>query len=249
MDIDEGFGDEHDGVGAEGWWLPFLLQTTDTAFPTGAYAHSFGFEEAVNRGLAHDEATLLRFGREHVVPALAAFELPYLRFAHAAATDGDFGTLQTLDAEVGAAKLARETREGSATVGRRRLKALRVLLPEDRRLAEYECRIGAAEGSGGGHHAIVSGLAAAVLGVPLRVALAAHFYGATAGLCAAAPKLLRIGPDACQRVLRALNRDESAGASVRHSLAVAREDAGWFDPLLEIASMAHERAEERLFIS
>ncbi len=38
-------------------------------------------------------------------------------------------------------------------------------------------------------------------------------------------------------------------AALRASRAVARENAGWFNPLLEIASMRHERAQERLFIS
>ena len=40
-----------------------------------------------------------------------------------------------------------------------------------------------------------------------------------------------------------------AGATVAASLDVARDDAGIFEPLLEIASMRHEFANERLFIS
>jgi len=40
-----------------------------------------------------------------------------------------------------------------------------------------------------------------------------------------------------------------AKEAVAASLGVAREDAGCFNPLLEIASMRHERAFERLFIS
>ena len=61
-------------------------------------------------------------------------------------------------------------------------------------------------------------------------------------------RLIRIGQDgecnaAC--VLPALE----ASAAVARSLKVSREDAGWFDPLLELASMRHEHASERLFIS
>jgi urease accessory protein UreF len=37
--------------------------------------------------------------------------------------------------------------------------------------------------------------------------------------------------------------------TVQASLEVEREEAGWFDPLLEIAAMRHEFADERLFIS
>ena len=227
-------------------WLPLLLQTTDAGFPTGAYAHSFGFEEAVRLGLVRDEPTLGDFQREHVIPALAHFELPYLRFAWMAATAGDAADeLTALDAEVGAGKLARETREGSVTLGVRRLKALRLLHPEDARLAALSAAVAA--GTVAGHHVIVCAVGAVASGVPLRAALLAYFYGSVAGVCTAAPKLLRIGSDGCQRVLRVAGRE--AGTAVAHSLGVAREEAGWFDPLLEIASMRHERAGERLFIS
>jgi len=59
--------------------------------------------------------------------------------------------------------------------------------------------------------------------------------------------LMRIGQEGCQRALRAA----CAGAEgvIVRSLAVLRSDAGCFNPMLEIASMRHERANERLFIS
>jgi urease accessory protein len=59
--------------------------------------------------------------------------------------------------------------------------------------------------------------------------------------------LLRIGQDAVQRVLAgALASIESR---LETSRSVAHDDLGWFDPALEIASMQHEIAHERLFIS
>src|SRR5580658_3942395 len=70
-------------------WLPFLLQTGDPLFPTGAYAHSLGLEEMVRLGVVRDEATLLDFFRGQIIPALARFELPHLRFAREAAIAGD----------------------------------------------------------------------------------------------------------------------------------------------------------------
>ena len=38
-------------------WLPFLLQTADALFPTGAYAHSLGFEEIVRLDVVRDESS------------------------------------------------------------------------------------------------------------------------------------------------------------------------------------------------
>lgn len=226
-------------------WLPLLLQTGDALFPTGAYAHSLGFEEAVRLGLVRDEKTLLAFLQGHVAAALAAFELPYVRFAHAAAQSSDLSALTELDAEIAATKLARETRDASAQLGVRRLTALRNILPDDPLL--QACAEAIRTRQMAGHHALICGVQAAVAGAPLEAALGAYYYQAVAATCGASLKLIRIGQEGVQRALRAACLH--APAAVARSLEVPRADAGWFDPLLEIASMRHERAGERLFIS
>ena len=225
-------------------WLPFLLQTSDALFPTGAYAHSLGFEEIVRLELVRDEASLRDFLRGQIVPALRELELPYLRFGFDAATAGDLDALCAIDREISAWKLARETREASAQLGVRRLKALRVICDAPLLAGFEQC---VERSSARGHHLVVCGLQAAVEGMPAFAALTAYFYQSLAAMCAAALKLIRIGQDGCQRVLRAVCAN--AQETIEASFAVARENAGWFNPLLEIASMRHERAAERLFIS
>jgi len=222
-------------------WLPFLLQTADALFPTGAYAHSLGFEESVRLGQVRDEASLLEFLQRQVIPAQRLQELPYLRFAFEA---GTAEALSLIDGEIGAWKLAREAREASAQLGGRRLKALGNI-SDSVALKEFEEEIRA--GRAAGHHLVVCGLQARVEGMPLTAALMTYFYQSLAAICAAAMKLIRIGQDGCQRVLRAAAVEASGAAAA--SLGVSREDAGCFNPLLEIASMRHERAFERLFIS
>ena len=222
-------------------WLPFLLQTADALFPTGAHAHSLGFEESVRLGMVHDEASLRRFLLEQIVPAQQQQELPYLRFAFEAES---LAERCAIDREISAWKLARETREASAQLGGRRLKALRTIA-DAQIFSEFDDAIRG--GRANGHHLVVCGLQARAEGVPIAAALTVYFYQSLAAICASALKLIRIGQDGCQRVLRAACAD--AGEVVQRSLAVARRDAGWFNPLLEIAAMRHERAEERLFIS
>jgi urease accessory protein len=222
-------------------WLPFLLQTADALFPTGAYAHSLGFEEIVRLGVVKDEGTLRSFLLQQVVPALERLELPYLRFAFDAARLDD---LCAVDLDIDAWKLAREARLASAQLGVRRLKALRTI-SDAAAFAEFEAAI--QEGRASGHHLVVCAIQARVEGAPLAAALAAYYYQSLAAICAAALKLIRIGQDGCQRALRAACG--GAEAALRRSLVVIREDAGCFNPMLEIASMRHERANERLFIS
>ena len=192
-----------------------------------------------------DEETLRAFLTGHVAAALATFELPYLRFAHHAARMSDLSALAELDAEVGATKLARETREASAQLGVHRLKALGNILPADPLLSA--CAEAITAGRMAGHQAVICGVQAAVAGVPLEAALGAYYYQAVAAVGGASLKLIRIGQEGVQRALRAACRESAA--TVARSLLVTRDEAGWFDPLLEIASMRHERAGERLFIS
>lgn len=248
-------------------WLPWLLQTSDALFPTGAYAHSLGFEESVRLGVVRDEATLREFLLTQIVPAQREQELPYLRFAFDAAVQASgrplaqasslrlsddhkleaCATLETLcaiDQEISAWKLARETRQASVQLGVRRLAALRTISASPL-LSNLQEDIDA--GHADGHHLVVCAAQAVAENVPLSAALAAFYYQSLGAVCAAALKLIRIGQDGCQRVLR--EGCSHADETLVRSMEVQRERAGWFNPMLEIAGMRHEHAHERLFIS
>jgi urease accessory protein len=225
-------------------WLPFLLQTSDALFPTGAYAHSLGFEESVRLGVVSNAATLKTFLLEQIVPAQREQELPYLRYAFGAARARHLAELRRIDLEISAWKLAPETRDASAQLGMRRLKALRTIHTSPL-LAAFETLV--ATGACRGHHLTVCGLQAAVSNVPLEAALTAYFYQSLSAICGAAMKLIRIGQEGCQIALRAAA--EKSPATIAESLKKERIHAGWFNPALEIASLRHARAEERLFIS
>lgn len=219
-------------------WLPLVLQTSDPLFPTGAYAHSLGLEEIVRLGLVRDEETLSRFLRDQIIPALAHLELPYLRFLRAVALAGDVDELCALDDEIDAWKICRELREASVQFGTRRLRILSQIASSDV-LASFEARRPAT------HHLTVYGIQ--MIATPLDAALATYFYHSLSGFCGGSLKLIRIGQEGCQRVLR--EACQRADETLARSLKVEREQAGWFSPLIEIASMRHERAAERLFIS
>jgi urease accessory protein len=223
-------------------WLRFVLQTSDPLFPTGAYAHSLGLEEFVRLTGASDEAALLRFLELQIFPALTNQELPYLRFAHTYSGVNDLQALIALDHEINAWKLPSELRAASIRVGSRRLDIL-VKTAATPLLSALAERIAA--GAMPGHHLTISG--AQYAGIPLEAALTAYLYQTLSSYCVAALKLLRIGQDACQRVLAACL--DATPAVVRDSLGIERARAGCFNPLLEIASMRHEAAYERLFIS
>jgi urease accessory protein len=223
-------------------WLARLLQVNDSAFPTGGYAHSYGFEQVVRLGLVTDAKSMALHLDNHLWPMLIHFEMPVVRYAQGAALEGNIAALLELEACVDATKTARESREASRSTGRRRLHAfgeagLSSVLSDFARAV--------AEGRAHAHHAVVFG--AGLANLPTQALLTSWAFQSLSAVCLAAPKLLRIGQNAAQQVLTAslLNME----ANVEKSLAISRDDLGWFDPVAEIASMQHEIAYERLFIS
>jgi len=223
-------------------WLARLLQVNDSAFPTGGYAHSYGFEQIVRYGLVHDGESMAQHLKHHLWPMLINFELPIVRFAQEAALDDDLAALIELDACVDATKTARELREASRATGRRRLHAF---LETGASPALKAFAQAVEEGRTHAHHAVVYGIGLAAS--PQTALLTSWAFQSLSAVCLSAPKLLRIGQNAAQRVLTAsLARMEE---NVALSLTISRDELGWFDPLVEIASMQHEIAYERLFIS
>ncbi len=223
-------------------WLPALLQTADPLFPTGAYAHSFGLEELVRLEVVQNEAGLVGFLKNQMLPQLEQLELPYLRFGMEGA--GRLETLLEVDWEINAWKLAAEARSSSVQIGTRRLAALSRMHAHPLTSA-YQAAV--QRGDAPGHHVCVCAVQAIVLEIPSDAALLSYGYQSLAGVCTAALKLIRIGQDGVQRALSA-GVSELDGA-VRRSLMVQREAAGCFLPMLEIAAMRHAQAHERLFIS
>lgn len=222
--------------------LAFLLQVSDAIFPTGAYAHSLGMEEMVQRGWISDEASLLTFLRNHIIPSVRQVDLPLVAEAHRLAQTADIPALLDTDRLAGALRPARELRAASLQTGRRRLTMLASIYPSPLIRAFLT---EADKNPAIGHHAVVWGIACEKLSA--TTALTAYFYQSLSCFCAAAPKIVRLGQEAAQRVLAAALSDSAA--VVAHALTVSREDIGWFDPVLDLASMRHEIADERLFIS
>jgi urease accessory protein len=220
-------------------WLPWLLQVNDSQFPSGAYAHSLGLEELTQSGVVGNPTELETFLTQQIVPSLLAFELPLLAEAHRFAAADDLVNLRKLDEELEAWKLSAELRAASRQLGSRRLALIRQLDPESAFSEAY------ATSSAPCHHLIVCALE--LRSLPMEAAACAYAQQTIAGYATAAMKLMRLGQENCQRIIR--RTIVALSQRIPESLMRASSEAGWFNPLLEIASMRHARAHERLFIS
>lgn len=216
--------------------LFWLMQANDSQYPSGSYAHSLGLEELVECGVVATAADLEEFLESQVLPALLVFEVPYFALAHAAAAAGDVEKLAALDGELDAWRLAEETRQASRMIGGRRLDLLKQL--DGAPIVADYARAGAPC-----HHLVITALELREL--PCSHAARAFAFQCISGFATASMKLIRIGQTACHGIIRRIL--EKAGPGV--DMALDRAPDGWFNPLLEIASLRHARAHARLFIS
>ena len=227
-------------------WLGGLLQTTDTLFPSGGYAQSYGLEEMVALGRVKSKEDLEDFLMQEILPSLEKLELPYLRYSVESLGGNNLNELLILNEEISAWKLTREIRDAGKSQGTQLLKMI---------LAIHQCPVSQQfhqllQKSGDQCQQIIAtALLRNLQKTPLSSSMIAWVYQAISNFCSAAVKLLRLGELACQKIIHRCISGEKVQRLLSNSLRVKREDAGFFNPMLDLASARHELAFSRLFIS
>ena len=224
--------------------LTSLLQIVDSAFPTGAFAHSFGLETYVQCGVVHDSATFAEFARTTLIQGIGQMDAVAVSVCHRACVVEDLSTVVRADELLSAAKVAEEPRMASVRIGRQLLRTCREVFPHW--LLE---RLGTAveDRAVEGHHAAVFGLATSTLGIDRLDALIGFLHAHVLSQASAAVRLVPLGATAAQRVAHSLAEDV-VRVAVKAECACL-DDLGGFTPGLDIRAMQHARLESRLFMS
>jgi urease accessory protein len=213
-----------------------LQQFADSALPIGGSAHSFGLESLVEAGFL-DASNIERFLRDYLEQA-GVVDAAYCRRSceMADAVNGWLG----LNLEFGARKMARESREGSAAMGRR-------FLSLAARVSEIEILSEAVRAGAEVHLACCFGFVAGAMGLYAETAAAAYLQQSITGLLSCCQRLLPLGQTEAHRILWSV---KGAVVEAVHRGAVAAvAELECFTPLLEIASARHPGLHTRLFMS
>lgn len=226
-------------------WLGLLLQVTDTAYPTGAFAHSGGLEGMMQLGQVRDLDGLARFLDRSVLLTLERCHLPLLRLSREAALDLDGAAIARLDEITGALCSPEELRLASSRSGRQRLQLLAKVMHLDTiHPREWEALVPRLRDA---HLPVVAGIEAALLEIPEAPALQAFAYGTVSTILSASMKIMRIGQTPVQELLSRMMT--LVPGVVERSRGIDPGTLGAFTPVADIASARHKRAALRLFLS
>ena len=228
------------------YWLGGLIQTTDTLFPSGGYAHSYGLEEQVSLGLIRTKEQLEEFLIHEILPTLEKLELPYLRFCYKSAGRQDCGGLLDLNEEISSWKITKEIRNAGMSQGAQMLRMIREIYQCD---FSHKFEQTLVQNNSTCQQITATALLRQAQKSPLIPILIAWAYQAVSNFCSASIKLLRLGEVACQKMIHRCMTRENLDKTISASLEIKRDEAGFFNPVIDIASARHELAFSRLFIS
>ena len=210
-----------------------LQQLADSAFPIGGTAHSFGLESLVDAGFLNVD-NMVAFLEDYLT------ETGSLEAAYCAAScnSRDIDHWLRLNAELGARKLARESRDGSAAMGRRFLRLAASI-------SGVELLAHASESGIAVHLAVSFGLVAGVFGIDPPTAAAAYLQQSMTALISACQRLLPLGQTQAHQILWNLKPAILAAVARVGDPSLTNS----FTPLLDVASARHATLYTRLFMS
>jgi urease accessory protein len=220
-----------------------LLHLADSALPIGGLAHSFGLESLVSAELiqAGDLPEFLHGFLEEAGMAEAVFCRAAFRQAQEAFCAERWVELND---RLSALKPARESRAGSASLGRNFLTAVAALGD----FPAIRDALAASKQAGGSiHHSVAFGFADGVLGFDEDRTVLAYLHQSMASLVSACQRLLPLGQSAATKIL--WNLKPAILEAARRSATCSLDDAFCFMPLLDWGAMEHPALGTRLFIS
>ncbi len=235
-----------------------LLHLADSALPIGSVAHSYGLETLVyDKDLSVEQ--LEDFFRRYLTE-VGVLEANYCRQAYAfggvlsgsgrSAVNMEWGPWLALNRRLSARKMARESREASATLGRRLIRLVLSLEADDL----LHQALDAAKDTDL-HHATVFGLLGGYWDLGENDTVAALLQQMLTGLVSACQRLMPLGQSRAQSIVWSLQpavssvMQRTAFHSVSGELAAEDFEFASFATLLEVGSMRHPTLPTRLFIS
>ncbi|WP_028392392.1 urease accessory protein UreF [Bacillus cihuensis] len=233
----------------------FLFQLVDSAFPTGAFSHSFGLETAFQEKKIDKPIELYSWLKSYVSGSLAPTEgvvvyLIYQAIQKEILNQGKSAYtekyIQRLDRKLTVSKMSSESRNGGIKIGKRYLTIVQTLYPQSG-LKQYARWIDSQLCYG--NAAIVHGWITAYLEVQAELSVFTHLYVSVNNLLQSSIRLTVIGQTGAQMILQKLYPFLVEEAEKIIQSSPDEDDLFNNSIIQEIEAMRHETLYSRLFMS
>ena len=229
-----------------------LMQVSDSAFPSGAFVHSYGLEQLVRERHITDAPGLERFVSSILQQSLATADAPA---AYSATSASSLDEVIDIDCALFATKAASELREACISTGRRFLEESGHLSPRVRAGATFGTDApylnAVLTKTAPGCYPAAFGVVCRDFGVAPTDVPGVFLLGALTAILQSAMRLMRVSHRDVQAALHALRPQIASIADgiISQKAGASRPTLHAFNPMQDIASMRHECAEARLFAS
>ncbi len=223
-----------------------LLQWCDSLFPSGAFAHSFGLESAVDSGKVRNGKDLSVWIRAKLLHQVFPCDLVLLHQAYEAGLSNDLEAIQKIDATGDAMRLPREIREGGRMIASRLIQTGVALYPHS---WIKDCDSLLSAGKLKGDPAVAFAIVSVGATISVEAASLAYLYMLISGQVSASLRLISIGQQEGQGIIHSLLEWVEQYGPISQTMNSSKDEPITFMPASEIGSMQHEVSSVRLFQS
>ncbi len=221
-----------------------LMTWLSPSFPVGAYTYSHAIEFAVEEGLITDRNSLCNWIKAIITHGAGRNDASLFRTAWQAVRDNDTDTLVWAAEMADALRPTPEMALESTAQGQAFLNTLGAVWP-DPIFHDWSKTLIQTERPPA--YVLCTGVATAVAGVPLRLALVAYLHALAANLVSAGVRLVPLGQTDGQLVQAEL--EQPVHLAAEQALTRPIDDFGAAAPMVDWTSMQHETQYTRLFRS
>lgn len=221
------------------------FQLSDSMFPTGMFASSGGLESMFTKGMITDARSLSSLCKDMIERQMAVSDCVALAVAYDATESGDIRTVEEIDAACSSMKTVMEAREASVRSGIQLCRCVLEFCHGGKMLERYTGSI--RHGDASGVYPVALGVCCRTLKIGKRRSILMFLYGFVANMAGAALRLGMIQHFEAQKMIHELKPVMREAAAT--SVTMRASDMWQFCPHAEILQMAHERMDEKMFIT
>ncbi|HCT65461.1 MAG TPA: urease accessory protein UreF [Lachnospiraceae bacterium] len=220
-----------------------LLQINDSLFPIGAYAHSYGLETYILRGLIKNGRQTQRYIESYIKNSMVSAELLSIKIAFEKACQEDIEGILCLEELASASRLPEEIRDANKKLGSRFIKTV-ISSNEDLRNNIFINYINA---EGTKTHAVAYGVFCASMQMDLKSVLKHFLYSQISALVTNCVKCVPLSQTEGQKIL--VNLFDTMNIAIKLTYELNETDLYRSCPAFDIRSMQHQVLYSRIFMS